>query len=95
MVAGPVNQHFAANRAVGPYIADFFCAKAGLVVEVDGLCHTWEEARAHDARRDAYMRGQGLRVLRIPAREVFDDPDGIAERLKRLAFRMAEAKSRT
>jgi very-short-patch-repair endonuclease len=62
---------FRRQHPIGRYIADFYSRDAQLVVEVDGvLAHSSEEALAHDQARDAYLRGLGLEVLRIPAREV-------------------------
>jgi very-short-patch-repair endonuclease len=63
------------------------------VVEIDGAGHGWNDAAVdHGARRDAYMKRLGLRVLRIPAGDIFANPDEIAERLKVLALRMTEAR---
>ncbi len=51
---------------IGNYIVDFYCAAAKLVVELDGGQHYEDDGRQYDAARDAYLRSQGLRVLRIP-----------------------------
>ncbi|MDO8377695.1 endonuclease domain-containing protein [Phenylobacterium sp.] len=48
---------------VGPYIADFLCLEAALVVELDGGQHS--ETLAYDARRTAYLQAQGFRVIRF------------------------------
>jgi very-short-patch-repair endonuclease len=50
---------------ITPYIADFLCAAARLIVEFDGAPHEQPEQQAHDMRRDAFLRGQGFRVLRF------------------------------
>jgi very-short-patch-repair endonuclease len=50
---------------IAPYIVDFLCAEARLIVELDGAPHDKPEQRAHDERRDAFLRGQGFRVLRF------------------------------
>lgn len=56
---------FRRQHPIGPYIVDFFCAEASLVVEVDGAVHL---ARAHcDRARDAFLAHHGLRVMRVPA----------------------------
>jgi very-short-patch-repair endonuclease len=47
------------------FIADFFAPSARLIVEVDGPHH--QKRQRQDARRDAALRAQGLRVLRLPA----------------------------
>jgi len=50
---------------LGRYIADFFAAEAGLVVEVDGGWHS--RRRCADARRDEKLRRAGYRVVRLEA----------------------------
>ena len=56
---------FRRQVVIGRYIADFVCAKAHLVVEVDGGVHRGRERR--DAHRDAQLLRAGYLVLRIPA----------------------------
>ncbi|MGU3538143.1 endonuclease domain-containing protein [Methylobacterium sp. A54F] len=58
---------------VAPYIADFLCASAGLIVEFDGEPHLSEERRTRDAARDAWLAAQGFQVLRFPNDLVFAD----------------------
>ena len=60
---------------IGPYIADFACLKAMLVIEVDGGQHA--ETRAYDSRRDDFMRGQGYRILRFWNNDVLNNMDGV------------------
>jgi very-short-patch-repair endonuclease len=59
---------------IGPYIGDFFCPSARLIVEVDGITHV---GRTADAKRDAWMRGQGLSVLRVWDDEVTANLEGV------------------
>ena len=59
---------------VGPYIADFLCYSARLVVEVDGGQHA-ESAR--DARRDRWFAQNGFRVLRFWNNEVLQNLEGV------------------
>src|SRR5271167_1014771 len=55
---------FRRQQPIGPYIVDFFCHEAGLVVEVDGRSH--DERGNEDARREAFLREQQqLQVLRV------------------------------
>jgi very-short-patch-repair endonuclease len=54
---------FRRQRPFGPYVCDFICLEARLIVELDGSQHV---ARAdYDAQRDAFMRSYGYRVLRF------------------------------
>jgi very-short-patch-repair endonuclease len=59
---------------VGPYIADFLCYSARLVIEVDGGQHA-ESAR--DARRDRWFAQNGFRVLRFWNNEVLQNLEGV------------------
>jgi len=71
---------FRRQHPIGPYIADFYSRQAGLVVEVDGNSHFADEsAQAHDAARNRYMEGLGLRVLRYTTAEVTRNLSGVLE----------------
>ena len=52
------------QRIIGPYIVDFYCASAKLVIEIDGSQHYDEEGMRYDEKRTAYLRGLGLQVMR-------------------------------
>ncbi|WP_271065817.1 DUF559 domain-containing protein [Caulobacter sp. NIBR1757] len=86
---------FRRQHPMGHYILDFFCPQAKLVVEIDGQGHWTEEQAAHDARRDAWLRAEGLTVQRIAASEVLADPDAIADGLRLLAHELAEGRRST
>ena len=78
---------FRRQHPIGPYVADFYCPKARLIIEIDGSQHDASQAR--DTRRDAYMAAMGLRVVRIAASEVLADPQGSADAILRLAEAVA------
>ncbi len=61
---------FSRQKVLGKYIADFYCAKAGLVIELDGSGHYTEEAKKYDEERTAFLREYGLKVVRIPNTEI-------------------------
>jgi very-short-patch-repair endonuclease len=71
--------HFRRQVAIGPYIVDFCCFSARLVVEVDGGQHGFDDAIAHDARRTAYLQTHGFRVLRFWNHEVMRGIDIVLE----------------
>ena len=70
--------HFRKQHPIGPYIVDFYCAKANLVIEVEGAVHDVLSIAQKDAVRVAWLESQGLEVMRIPARDIMADPDEIA-----------------
>jgi very-short-patch-repair endonuclease len=59
----------------GPFILDFLCREAGLVVEVDGGQHV--ERFSYDQRRTDYLRRSGLRVLRFWNSEVLTNREEV------------------
>jgi very-short-patch-repair endonuclease len=57
---------FRRQVALGNFIVDFVCFDGRLVVEIDGPTHEEAEQQAKDSERDAWLREQGFRVLRLP-----------------------------
>ena len=55
---------FYKQRIIGPYIVDFYCASAKLVIEIDGSQHYDEQGLAYDAKRTDYLEKLGLTVIR-------------------------------
>ena len=68
---------FSRQKVLGKYIADFYCAAAKLVIELDGGQHYEENAAQRDASRTAFLQGYGLTVIRIPNNEVVRNFDGV------------------
>jgi len=56
----PVN----CQKVIGPYIVDFYCASAKLVIELDGSQHYEKTGQVKDKKRDEFLKQQGLTVLR-------------------------------
>lgn len=65
--------HFRRQAPFGPFILDFVCHGARLVVELDGSGHGEPAQARHDARRDAVFERQGYRVIRLWNRAVTED----------------------
>ena len=78
---------FRRQHAIGPFVADFYCPAAKMVIEIDGAMH--DRRRDADGRRDAYMTSLGLRVVRIPAANVLADPEAVADGICRLCGEVA------
>ena len=69
----PGGLKFRRQHPVGPYVLDFYCAEARLGIEVDGAAQDMGDSPARDERRDRWLLGRGIRVLRIPAAELHGD----------------------
>jgi len=61
---------FLRQKVLGKYIADFYCAKAKLVIELDGSGHYTNDGKLHDEERTAFLKEYGLTVIRIPNTEI-------------------------
>lgn len=61
---------FKKQKVIGRYIVDFYCARAGLVIELDGSQHSYPEALEYDAKRTEYLEKYGLTVIRIANEDV-------------------------
>ena len=70
---------FIRQKIIGNYIVDFYCAKANLVVELDGAQHYDEQGIRKDMERTKYLEAQGLKVMRIPNNEVNNNFRGVCE----------------
>lgn len=67
----------------GRYIADFYCAKARMIVEVDGKQHLEQDMMLADKVRDVEIyEKHGLATLRLPAREVLGMRDYAVHKIK-------------
>jgi very-short-patch-repair endonuclease len=74
---------FRRQQPIGPYIADFFCPSAKLVVELDGGQHGSDQIAAYDEDRTHFLESKGYRVLRFWNVEVIKDRDSVAEAIFR------------
>ena len=72
---------FRRQHQFGPYVCDFYCAVAGLVVECDGDVHREYRVRKHDWTRERYMKSLGLMVVRVSNAEVLGDVEQVVHRI--------------
>jgi very-short-patch-repair endonuclease len=79
--------HFRRQHPIGPYVADFACRRAMLVVEVDGETHHTPEQVTHDARRRWYLEQRGWCEMRVANQDVYRHLDEVIESIWRNADR--------
>ncbi len=72
------------QHAIGQYIADFYCAHAKLIIEVDGDTHAEPNQQVHDAARTAWFVSQGYRVVRFTNQDVATRIEGVLEEILRV-----------
>ena len=73
----PGGLKFRRQHPAGPYVADFFCHEARLILEIDGEAHDRGDRPLQDAERDRWFAERRFEVMRIPARAVLNDLDAV------------------
>ena len=69
------------QKPIGPYIVDFYCASAGLVIELDGSQHFEEKEKKRDEERDTFLSQQGVTVFRYTNNELSKNFGGVCQHI--------------
>jgi 5-methyltetrahydrofolate--homocysteine methyltransferase len=75
---------FRRQKFMGPFIADFYCASARLVIEVDGDIHDYQ--KAYDDTRTRQFEAFGYRIIRFMNELVLNDLETVLSQIKAIAF---------
>ena len=87
----PLPFTFHRQKVIGSYIVDFYCAKAKLVIELDGSQHYEDAGRGYDQNRDAYLQSLVLAVLRFSNLDIAKNFSGVCtEILKHIDLSLVE-----
>ncbi|MBQ3071714.1 MAG: endonuclease domain-containing protein [Oscillospiraceae bacterium] len=70
---------FRRQKQFGPYIVDFYCSSAKLIVELDGGQHFMDKKMQYDRERTMYLERLGYKVIRISNNEVDQNFNGVCE----------------
>ena len=70
---------FIRQKIIGNFIVDFYCAKANLVIELDGSQHYEEKGLIKDKIRKQRIEQRNLTVIRIPNDEVNRNFEGVCQ----------------
>ena len=74
------------QKVFGRYILDFYCAGSKIAIELDGSQHYEEEGIHKDIERDAYLKAQGITVLRYTNYDVDHNFEGVCLDIERHLF---------
>ena len=69
---------FRRQHPMGRYVLDFYVLELKLGIEIDGIGHNMGNRPARDEERDRWLDSQGIRVLRIAAKDVLANPAAVA-----------------
>ena len=73
----PGGLKFRRQAPIGPFVADFFCSRAGLAIEVDGTDHFVNGRPERDAARDEWFERNGIVTVRVLTSDVRDNLEGM------------------
>ena len=79
--ANKLGVHFRRQQVIQGFIVDFYCHKAGLVIEVDGDVHDLQ--KEEDERREKVLSALGLRVVRFRNDEVVRNLSAVVGKIKK------------
>ena len=74
-------RRFNRQHGIGPFTADFYCAKEKLIIELDGEVHNNPKALEYDLRRTEYITKMGYTVIRFENHRVFDALESVLEEI--------------
>ncbi len=83
----PNGVKFRRQVSFGDYVVDFYCPKAKVAIEVDGIVHDMGDNPERDVARDLAIATFGIEIVRFPATEVLRSPEDVAERIVRYCKR--------
>ncbi len=75
---------FRRQHSIGEYIADFYCTKLKLVIEIDGGSHFNDEAIEYDSIRTNFFKSLGIEVIRFNNDEVMTNIEGVFEIIQKI-----------
>ena len=70
-------EKFTRQKVLGKYIADFYCASAKLVIEIDGSQHYYPDEMEYDKQRTTVLEKYKLTVMRISNYELDNNFEGV------------------
>ena len=90
---GQVNGlRFIRQKPIGDFIVDFYCKEVGLVIEVDGLSHQYNEVMDMDERKQSYLESIGLKVIRFEDEDVIRDMPNVIRVIEHMALSLKPLK---
>lgn len=74
---------FLRQKPLGDYIVDFYCARKQLVIEIDGDSHYSRSGVDRDVSRSAWLKSQGITVMRFSNEEVMRNFEGVCSAIEK------------
>jgi very-short-patch-repair endonuclease len=81
---------FKAQHPIDVFVADFYCHKLRLVIEIDGEYHLAKQQSIYDSARTDRLGGHGVTVLRFTNSEVEKDRKGVVDRITKACKELSQ-----
>ncbi|MDY0014859.1 MAG: DUF559 domain-containing protein [Bacteroidales bacterium] len=75
--------HFRRQHPIHRFIADFFCYKCKLVIELDGRIHNEITVKERDIEREKIIKEFGIKVIRFSNEQVFNEIDKVLYQIQK------------
>ncbi len=75
-----LNNKFRRQVSIGKYIADFYCVKRKLVIEIDGSQHI--DNKEYDKERESYMKSLGIKTIRFWNGDIRKNLNGVLLKIR-------------
>jgi len=76
---------FRRQHPIAEYVADFYCHKLKLVIEIDGSIHELDSVIENDKKKEAYFISIGLKVFRFTNEDIKHRADSCIEEIRKFA----------
>ncbi len=80
---------FRRQHPIDFYIADFYCHKLKLVIEVDGEIHNLEEVNEHDESRTGHLEKYGIKLIRFTNEEILKNEELVLQQIREFIVKLA------
>jgi Uncharacterized protein conserved in bacteria len=77
-----IGLQFRRQHPINQFIADFYCPKIKLIIEVDGSIHELPEYQSHDIGRSEILNDFGITVIRFTNEQIIEQIDSTVEEIK-------------
>lgn len=75
---------FVRQRPIYKFVADFYCSKAKLVIEIDGSQHYTQEGMDYDKLRSDIINIYGIKVIRFSNYDIDKNFEGVCEEINKV-----------
>lgn len=79
---------FRRQHPINRFIADFYCPKIKLVIEIDGSIHELPENKTYDIVRTELLKEFGIMVIRFDNEQIIYNSDEVIEKIKQIARKL-------